>query len=110
MKVVDEKTLAVEVKTYRRAAYIGFYTPKDAEPYMQILEETALIEPIEGISVNPDTKTTVIPYSPDLVIPLVNPLTGEELNRSITADEIMAIMYSLFIYSRSEVDEIAVVG
>jgi hypothetical protein len=99
MKVVAEKTLAVEVKTYRRAAYIGFYIPQNSVPYMQILEETALVESIEGISVNPDTKTTVIPYSPDLVIPLVNPLTGEKLNESITADEIMAIMYSLFVHS-----------
>jgi hypothetical protein len=105
MKTVDEKTLAVEVKTYRRAAYIGFYIPQNSVPYMQIVEETALVEPIEGISVNPDTKTTVIPYSPGLVIPLVNPLTGEELNSSITADEIMTIMYSLFIYSLNEVIE-----
>ena len=99
MKKIDEKTVAVEVKTYRRSDYIGFYIPENGLPYMQISAVTALVNPIEGISVNPDTQTITVPYSPDLVIPLVNPLTGEELNRSITADEIMAIMYSLFVHS-----------
>ena len=101
MKPLDEKTVSAEIKTYRRAAYIGFYAPLGAAPYMQIVEETALLEPIEGISVNPESRTITIEYAPDMIVDIVDRNTGIPKGEAISVDELADIMYSVLLFGRT---------
>ena len=85
----------VNATTYKKAAVILFNNT-GAAPEMQVFEDTVI----------PDVMTQrtgqyTVPYHPDISIPLFNPLTGELTGDTLPIDNLMAIMYSVYAFSRT---------
>ena len=85
----------VNATSYKKAAVIMFNNAGDI-PEMQVFEDTVI----------PDVMTQrtgqyTVPYHPDISIPLINPMTGELTGDSLPIDSLMAIMYSVYTFSRT---------
>ena len=85
----------VNATSYKKAAVIMFNNA-GTTPEMQVFEDTVI----------PDVMTQrtgqyTVPYHPDISIPLINPLTGELTGDTMPIDNLMAILYSVYAFSRT---------
>ena len=85
----------VNATSYKKAAVIMFNNT-GAVPEMQVYEDTV----IPNVMTQRTGQYTV-PYHPDISIPLINPLTGELTGDTMPIDNLMAIMYSVYAFSRT---------
>ena len=88
----------VNATSYKKAAVIMFNN-SGAVPEMQVYEDTVI--PLGDTVLTQRTGQYTVPYHPDIEIPLVNPMTGELTGDSLPIDNLMAIMYSLYVFSRT---------
>ena len=88
----------VNTTSYKRAAVIVFNNTS-ALPELQVHEDTVI--PLGGTVLTQRTGQYTVPYHPDISIPLINPLTGELTRESLPIDNLMAIMYSVYSFSRT---------
>ena len=85
----------VNATAYKRAAVIVFNNT-GAVPEMQVYEDTVIPNVMSQ-----RTGQYTVPYHPDINIPLINPLTGELTGDTMPIDNLMAIMYSVYAFSRT---------
>ena len=85
----------VNATSYKKAAVIMFNNT-GVLPEMQVFEDTV----IPGV-ISQRTGQYTVPYQPDIIIPLINPLTGELTGDTLPIDGIMAIMYSVYAFART---------
>lgn len=88
----------VNATAYKKAAVIVFNNA-GAVPEMQVYEDTVI--PVGDRVITQRTGQYTVPYHPDINIPLINPLTGELTGESLPIDNLMAIMYSVYVFSRT---------
>ena len=88
----------VNATSYKKAAVITFNNT-GAVPEMQVFEDTVI--PLGDTVLAQRTGQYTVPYHPDISIPLINPLTGELTGESLPVDNLMAIMYSVYAFSRT---------
>lgn len=93
MNPIDKKD--VTATSYKKASVIVFNNT-GLIPEMQVYEDTVI----------PDVMTQrtgqyTVPYHPDISIPLINPLTGESTGDTMPIDNLMAILYSVYAFSRT---------
>ena len=85
----------INTTAYKKARAIMFDN-SDALPVMRIYENTV----IPGLVNTPSGEYTVN-YAPDITIPLLNPITGQPTGDALPVDNLMAIMYSVYAFSRT---------
>ena len=85
----------VNATSYKKAAVIMFNNT-GAVPEMVVYEDTVLPDVMSQ-----RTGQYTVSYKPDISIPLINPLTGELTGESLPIDNLMAIMYSVYAFSRT---------
>ena len=85
----------VNATSYKKAAVILFNNT-GAAPEMQVFEDTVIPNVMSQ-----RTGQYTVPYHPDISIPLINPETGESTGESLPIDNLMAIMYSVYTFSRT---------
>ena len=88
----------VNATSYKKAAVIMFNN-SGAVPEMQVFEDTVI--PLGDAVLTQRTGQYTVSYHPDINIPLINPLTGELTGESLPIDNLMAIMYSVYTFSRT---------
>ena len=88
----------VNATSYKKAAVIMFDNT-GAVPEMQVYEDTVI--PLEDAVLTQRTGQYTVAYRPDISIPLINPMTGELTGDSLPIDSLMAIMYSVYTFSRT---------
>ena len=93
MNLIDQED--VNATAYKRAAVILFNNT-GAVPEMQVYEDTVIPNVMSQ-----RTGQYTVPYHPDISIPLINPLTGELTGDTMPIDNLMAIMYSVYAFSRT---------
>lgn len=96
MNLIDQQD--VNATSYKKAAVIVFNNTGTA-PEMQVYEDTVI--PLEDAVLTQRTGQYAVPYHPDISIPLINPMTGELTGDSLPIDNLMAIMYSVYAFSRT---------
>ena len=96
MNLVDQQD--VNATSYKKAAVIVFNNTGSV-PEMQVHEDTVI--PLGDAVLTQRTGQYTVPYHPDIEIPLINPMTGELTGDSLPIDNLMAIMYSLYAFSRT---------
>ena len=85
----------VNATSYKKAAVILFNNT-GAAPEMQVFEDTVIPNVMSQ-----RTGQYTVAYKPDISIPLINPETGESTGESLPIDNLMAIMYSVYAFSRT---------
>lgn len=85
----------VNATSYKKAAVIMFNNT-GAAPEMQVFEDTVIPDVMSQ-----RTGQYTVPYHPDINIPLINPLTGELTGDTMPIDNLMAILYSVYAFSRT---------
>ena len=85
----------VNATSYKKAAVIMFNNT-GAVPEMQVFEDTVIPNVISQ-----RTGQYTVPYHPDISIPIINPLTGELTGDTMPIDNLMAILYSVYAFSRT---------
>lgn len=70
-----------------------------AVPEMQVYEDTVI--PLGGTALTQRTGQYTVAYQPDINILLVDPLTGELTGESLPIANLMAIMYSVYVFLRA---------
>ena len=93
MDPIDQQD--VNATSYKKAAVIVFNNT-GATPEMQVFEDTVIPNVISQ-----RTGQYTVPYHPDISIPLINPLTGELTGEALPIDNLMAILYSVYAFSRT---------
>ena len=93
MNLIDQQD--VNATAYKRAAVILFNNT-GAVHEMQVFEDTVIPNVMSQ-----RTGQYTVPYHPDISIPLINPLTGELTGDTLPIDNLMAIMYSVYVFSRT---------
>ena len=88
----------VNATSYKKAAVIVFNNTGSV-PEMQVHEDTVI--PLGDAVLTQRTGQYTVPYHPDIEIPLINPMTGELTGDSLPIDNLMAIMYSVYAFSRT---------
>ncbi len=88
----------VNTTSYKKAAVIMFNNT-GAIPELQVYEDTVI--PLGDTVLTQRTGQYAVPYQPDIIIPLINPLTGELTGDTMPIDNLMAIMYSVYAFSRT---------
>ena len=88
----------VNATSYKKASVIMFNN-SGSLPEMQVFEDIAI--PLGDTVLTQRTGQYTVPYHPDISIPLINPLTGELTGESLPIDNLMAIMYSVYAFSRT---------
>ena len=88
-------TEEVTAIAYKKARAIMFDN-SGTLPVMRIYENTV----VPGLVDTPSGEYS-IDYSPDIVIPLLNPMTGELTGDTLPIDTLMAIMYSVYAFGRT---------
>ena len=96
MNPIDQQD--VNATSYKKAAAIVFNNT-GAIPEVQVYEDTVI--PLGDKVITQRTGQYTLPYHPDISIPLINPLTGELTGESLPVDNLMAIMYSVYAFSRT---------
>ena len=96
MNPIDQQD--VNATSYKKAAVITFNNT-GAIPEMHVYEDTVI--PLGDTVLTQRTGQYTVPYHPDVSIPLINPLTGELTGESLPIDNLMAIMYSVYAFSRT---------
>lgn len=99
MNIVDPKTIELgSVDTHKKASSIAFYNPANQPPYLNIVELTVDSNgtPIAAV----EQSNYLVHYWEMMAFPLLNPVTGEPLGKDMAVDELMAIMYSLYVHVR----------
>ena len=96
MNLIDQHD--VNATSYKKAAVIMFNNT-GAVPEMQVYEDTVM--PLGDAVLTQRTGQYTVPYHPDISIPLINPMTGELTGESLPIDNLMAIMYSVYTFSRT---------
>ena len=96
MNLIDQQD--VNAASYKKAAVIMF-SNTGAIPEMQVYEDTVI--PLGDTVLTQRTGQYTVPYHPDISIPLINPETGESTGESLPIDNLMAIMYSVYAFSRT---------
>ena len=88
--------------TYRAASVIAFYNPENAAPYLAVTEITkGLPDALRSNFELQNSVNLIVPFDPDLQIPMYNPITGEATGTNIGVVELLALTYSLYMYARS---------
>lgn len=85
----------VNATSYKKAAVIVFNNT-GAVPEMQVYEDSVIPNVMSQ-----RTGQYTVPYHPDINIPLINPLTGELTGDTMPIDNLMAILYSVYAFSRT---------
>ena len=85
----------VNTTSYKKAAVIMFNNT-GAVPEMQIFEDTVIPDVMSQ-----RTGQYTVAYKPDISIPLINPETGELTGESLPIDNLMAIVYSVYVFART---------
>ena len=88
----------VNATSYKKAAVIMFNNTGDI-PEMQVFEDTVI--PVGDRVITQRTGQYTVPYHPDISIPLINPLTGELTGEALPIDNLMAVMYSIYVFART---------
>ena len=101
MNLIDQQD--VNATSYKKAAVIMFNNTGDI-PEMQVYEDTVI--PLGGTVLTQRTGQYAVPYHPDISIPLINPLTGELTGDTMPIDDLMAIMHSVYAFSRTYQPEV----
>ena len=101
MSLIDRQD--VNATSYKKAAVIMFNNTGDI-PEMQVFEDTVI--PLEDTVLTQRTGQYAVPCHPDINIPLINPLTGELTGDTMPIDNLMAIMYSVYAFSRTYQPEV----
>ena len=86
----------VNTTSYKKAAVIMFNNT-GAVPEMQVFEDTVV--PLGDTVLTQRTGTYTVAYKPDISIPLINPETGELTGESLSIDNLVAILYSVYAFS-----------
>lgn len=85
----------VSTTSYKKEAVIMFDNT-DTVPVMRVFEDTVIPNVMSQ-----RTGEYTVPYHPDIIIPLINPETGELTGESLPIDNLMAIVYSVYAFSRT---------
>ena len=96
MKLIGEQD--VNATSYKKAAVIMFNST-GVIPEMVAYEDTVI--PLGDTVLTQRTGQYTVTYHPDISIPLINPLTGELTGDTLPIDNLMAIMYSIYVFSRT---------
>ena len=96
MNLIDQQD--VNATSYKKAAVIMFNNT-GAIPEMQVYEDTVI--PLGDTVLTQRTGQYAVPYQPGIIIPLINPLTGELTGEALPIDNLMAIMYSIYAFART---------
>ena len=94
-------TVLDTVTVIRSAEVISFYNDVQGQSFLSVDEISKLQSPIKGVHIDRDQQVYTIPYDETIEIPLLNPLTGELLNSSITTPELITILYSVYSFARN---------
>ena len=88
----------VNATSYKKAAVILFNNT-GAVPELNVYEDTVI--PLGDTVLAQRTGQYTVPYHPDISIPLINPLTGELTGEALPIDNLMVIMYSVYVFART---------
>lgn len=100
MPLYQEETLDGVTK-YRRALAISCANPANAAPSIAFQEEDLVVMP-DGARFSKFAGSINVEMSdPDLEMPLVNPLTGESLGATFTAQQLYLMLGSAYLYFAS---------
>lgn len=83
--------------TYVRCPEFTVSNPLGETPKLMFREEEVLVLP-SSKHFNPLPDVILEDFDPTVQIPLINPNTGESLERSITQAEVYVILHSAYIY------------
>ena len=94
-------TVLDTVTVIRSAEVISFYNDIQGQSFLSVNEISKLQSPIKGVHIDRDQQVYTVPYDETIEVPLLNPLTGELLNSSITTPELITILYSIYAFARN---------
>ena len=84
-------TVLDTVTVIRSAEVISFYNDIQGQSFLSVNEISKLQSPIKGVHIDRDQQVYTVPYDETIEVPLLNPLTGELLNSSITTPELIEL-------------------
>lgn len=93
MYLIDANS--INTTTHKKARAIMFDNSSDL-PVMRVYENTV----IPGLFDMPTGEYTVN-YSPDIVIPLLDTVTGQPTGEELPINNLIAIMYSVYAFGRN---------
>lgn len=87
---------------YQRSRLVQIHNQLGVTPHIAFIQENVTVLPTKTIS--QDIGQISCPYKPDKEIPLVNPDTNEPLGTSMTQQQVMLAIYSLWFQLAIELD------
>lgn len=90
----DYKARPVSGTAWQRACQIVIDNPLDAQPRVSFQEEEVMT--IGGETIRKQVQGITIGYTPDSVIDLYDPTTGEALGSSMTHEQMYVAIWSLY--------------
>lgn len=86
------------LRVYRKADTIVMRINKAGIPVV-IADHVAVVSPnAAGLVVPDDRQQTVLEYDPSVVIPILDPTTGDATGAQMSADQLLATVHSVFAY------------
>lgn len=99
----DYKETAVTGTQWQRCAAVVIMNPLNGTPTIRMDEE--IIANFGGNAFSKSVPGIQMDFDPAMVIPLLNPETGEALGASMTGMEVYVALYSLYIMQAKARDE-----
>lgn len=88
--------------TYKRCPKIEIYNPLNSLPNIMLVEEQVITA--GGLSMSNFVGMLAIGYDPEGVIDIYDPTTGQKTNATISHNEIMALLYSIYMTAATKRD------
>lgn len=92
-------------QSYMRTNRIEILNPAAHLPPTVVFHEERVLEGPTGVLSRWPEGQCVLEHDPNLVIPLLNPLTGEPTGQSLGMNELYAIVYSVYLHAATARDE-----
>lgn len=100
----DYKETAVSGTQWQRCTAVVVMNPLNATPTIRMDEE--IVANFGGETFSKSVPGIQIDFDPAMVIPLLDPQTGEPVGTTMTGLEVYVVLYSLYIKQATERDSV----